>query len=349
MRRQRVVAGAAAFTVALLVPLWAVPRDASPPAVGSQRSEPEGAEADGAEAAAEHAGHAAGDWRAMDEAMHERNASFPAETEGAGAQLLEPEVLEDGTKRFTLTAQEVAWEVEPGKSVDAVAYNGMVPGPTLRVDVGDTVEVVLHNELSESTVIHWHGIPITNEMDGVADVTQDPVPPGESFTYEITASRQSVGWYHSHHNGAVQVADGLWGTFLIGSLPVPNGVAVSQEIPLQLQDGGAIGLSLNGKSFPATAPIEVRQGNWILLHYVNAGAQAHPMHLHGLDQLVIAKDGFPLAAPYLADTVEVAPGERYSVLVEATRPGTWAFHCHIFPHSEGSQGMFGMFTELIVS
>ena len=347
MGKQKLIAGATAFVVALAIPLWALSEDDSPSAGASGQVQATGESA--GSATDEHAGHEAGDWQAMDEAMHERNSAFPAETEGVGGQAIEPEVLDDGTKRFTLTAQETEWEVEPGKVVDAISYNGMVPGPTIQVDVGDKVEVVLVNELPESTVIHWHGIPITNEMDGVADVTQPPVPPGESFTYEITASRQSVGWYHSHHNGAIQVADGLWGTFLIGDLPLPDGVEVTQEIPMQLQDSGAIGLSLNGKSFPATEALRVDKGDWILIHYVNAGTMPHPMHLHGLDQIVIAKDGFPLEQTYKADTVEVAPGERYSVLVQATQVGTWAFHCHIFPHSEGSQGMFGMFTELIVT
>lgn len=350
MPRSRALSGAIAFVIALVVPLWVAGGDdgETASATGGTTGAAGASDAVGTDGSGGHEGHDV-DWEEMDAAMHERNSSFPAETEGRGAQEIEPEVLDDGTKRFTLTAEEVSWEVEPGKVVDAIAYNGMVPGPTLRVDVGDEVEVVLVNELSQSTVIHWHGIPITNEMDGVADVTQPPVPPGESFTYEISADRTSVGWYHSHHNGTEQVPDGLWGMFLIGDLPLPDGATADQEALIQIQDAGAIGLTLNGKSFPATDPIEVDRGDRVLIHYVNAGGQAHPMHLHGLDQLVVAKDGFPLPEPYLADTVEVAPGERYSVLVEADKPGTWAFHCHIFAHSEGTQGMFGMFTEMIVS
>jgi len=72
------------------------------------------------------------------------------------------------------------------------------------------------------------------------------------------------------------------------------------------------------------------------------------MHLHGVPQLVIAKDGFPVPAPYLADTLLVAPGERYSVLVHATNPGVWAFHCHILSHAESDNGMFGMVTAFII-
>ena len=78
------------------------------------------------------------------------------------------------------------------------------------------------------------------------------------------------------------------------------------------------------------------------------GSQIHPMHLHGMAQLVIAKDGYPLANPQEEDTVTVAPGERYTVLVHATEPGTWVWHCHILPHAESSKGMFGMVTALVV-
>ena len=82
---------------------------------------------------------------------------------------------------------------------------------------------------------------------------------------------------------------------------------------------------------------------------MNEGVMAHPMHLHGLAQLVIAKDGYALPAPYQADTVTVAPGERYTVLVHATSPGTWAWHCHILPHAERDDGMFGMVTAMVVA
>ncbi|MFI8091936.1 multicopper oxidase family protein [Streptomyces sp. NPDC086080] len=355
MLRKKVLAGALSFGVALAVPWWSITTETTPApassAAGAAASDHEGTTHDDSPSAdaAAPGGEEAHDWQAMDREMAKRDKSFPAKTEGKGAQPLEPKVLADGTKQFTLTAKSVKWEVEPGKVVDAMSYNGAVPGPTLHVDVGDKVEVVLKNELRESTVIHWHGIPIENAMDGVANITQDPVPPGKSFTYKIKAERASVGWYHSHHNGTEQVTNGLWGAFLIGDMPLPDKTKIAQEIPIELQDAGAIGLTLNGKSFPATEPVRVRKGDSVLIHYFNAGTMAHPMHLHGLDQLVVAKDGFPLDSPYKADTVLVAPGERYSVLVKADRPGKWAFHCHIFPHSEGKTGMFGMFTEMIVS
>jgi uncharacterized cupredoxin-like copper-binding protein len=286
----------------------------------------------------------------MDKLMHDRTAAFPAETEGVGGQPLEPQVLPDGTKRFQLTTSLVDWEVEPGKTVKAMAFNGTVPGPTIRVEPGDKVEVDVHNEMDESTAVHFHGLTTPNDQDGVPDITQDPIEPGDDFTYRFVAQDEpAVGMYHSHHNAAEQVPNGLLGAILIGRVALPAEVGpIAQELSMVLNDSGSIGFSLNGKSFPATAPIVAKQGEWILLHYMNEGSSVHPMHLHGMPQLVVAKDGWPLPQPYRADTVTVAPGERYTVAVHATELGTWAWHCHILGHAERSDGMFGMVTALVV-
>ena len=284
----------------------------------------------------------------MDEMMAERTHAFPAETQGQGGQILEPTVLPDGTKQFELTTSVVPWEIEPGKVIEGWAYNGQIPGPTLKVNTGDKVRVVLRNELPESTAIHWHGILVPNAMDGVPDITQDPVKPGESFTYEFTARETAVGMYHSHHNSAKQVSNGLAGAFLVDQLPMPDGGAVDVEHTMMLNDAGTIGYSLNGKSFPATQPLVVNQGDRVLVHYLNEGVMSHPMHLHGMHATIVAKDGKPLAVPYEADTINVAPGERYSILVDASEPGTWVWHCHILTHAESEEGMFGMVTAMIV-
>ncbi len=286
----------------------------------------------------------------MDAAMEKSIKAFPAKTQGVGGQELAPKVLADGTKQFELTSSIVKWEVEPGRVVDAWTYNGTVPGPTLRAEPGDKVQVVLHNQLPESTAIHFHGLTTPNAADGVTYITQPPIKSGETYTYSFVAqSTPAVGMYHSHHNAVTQVPDGLAGTFLIGHLPVPAGVTVAQEQIMMLNDSGAIGFSLNGKSFPATAPVVAKKGEWIQVHYLNEGVMAHPMHLHGMAQTVIAKDGFPLPQPYDADTINVAPGERYTVLVHATEVGTWAWHCHILSHAERADGMFGMVTALVVA
>jgi manganese oxidase len=118
---------------------------------------------------------------------------FPAATEGLGNPILEPKILADGTKEFELTAAVTKWEVSPGEFVDAWTYNGVVPGPQIKVDVGDRVRVILHNETPLGTDIHWHGIPVPNAVDGVSPFTQDPIPTGESYTYEFDAASPALG------------------------------------------------------------------------------------------------------------------------------------------------------------
>jgi FtsP/CotA-like multicopper oxidase with cupredoxin domain len=284
----------------------------------------------------------------MDAAMLATDKQFPAKTEGLGAQPLAPKILPDGTKQFDLDAKIVQWEISPGKKVEAWTYNGTVPGPTIRVAIGDKVRVVLKNDLPESTVLHFHGLIVPNAMDGVPDITQPPIKPGQSFSYEFVAQGPAVGMYHSHQDAAKQVTNGMAGAFYVGDVPLPSGVNVSQNLPMVLDDAGTIGLTLNGKSYPATAPIQAKLGDWVEVSYFNEGLQIHPMHLHGLPQLVIAQDGFALPQPYQADTVMVAPGQRITVLVHADQPGVWAFHCHILTHAENDTGMFGMVTAMIV-
>jgi manganese oxidase len=284
----------------------------------------------------------------MDESAHARMAQFPAATEGEGGKVLEPTVLADGTKQYDLTVDVIQWEVEPGRTVEAWAYNEQVPGPTLKLQVGDRVEVRVKNNLKESTTVHWHGIDVPNEMDGVPDVTQEQIKPGATFTYAFEITEPAVGMYHAHSNSQKQVPMGLSAGMLITGLTIPADVTVSQEIPFIVNDGGELGFTINGKAFPATKPIVAKVGETLFVHYFNEGLQVHPMHLHGPDQTVIAKDGNPLPMPYDADTVLVGPGERYSVLVTPNRPGTWVWHCHILTHAEAPEGFIGMTTALVV-
>lgn len=299
------------------------------------------------------------DYAQMDADMLASFAAFPAETKGLGAQVLEPTVLADGTKQFELTAEIADWEVEPGRTVQAWTYNGTVPSPTIKLDVGDHVKVIVHNELPVIQDVHWHGLEMPFAMDGVAPITQEPIEPGGDFTYEFTVDRPYMGMYHPHLHGQMAVPNGMFGVIQVGDTPIARGVTVNGvdipadvtpavDIPMVLNDAGVIGFSLNGKSFPATAPIVVKKDDWVAVTYYNEGLQSHPMHLHEFPQLVTAIDGFPLANPYFADTVLVAPGQRYTVMFHADEIGTWVYHCHILNHAEKDSGMFGMVTAVVV-
>ncbi|HEU5041751.1 MAG TPA: multicopper oxidase domain-containing protein [Gemmatimonadales bacterium] len=283
---------------------------------------------------------------AMD-AMHERGVkAFPAKTEGKGNLPLAPR-LERGVKVFDLTCEEIQWEVEPGRKVKAWAYNGQVPGPQIRVREGDRVRVNLLNNLPESTAIHFHGLELPNDQDGVPFITQPPVKPGERYTYEFTVPNAGSHMYHSHHNAATQVGLGLLGAFVVEPRRARPAHRADVDYVMVLNDGSH-GYTLNGKGFPATEPVVCRQGQTVRLRFMNEGMMIHPMHLHGMHMTVIAKDGWDQPMPWKCDTLNIAPGERWDVLVKATNPGTWAFHCHILPHAESEHGMFGMVTVLVV-
>lgn len=277
---------------------------------------------------------------------------YPVETEGEGNQPLQPEVDDDGTKVFELTAEEIEWEVAPGETREAMAYNGQIPGPRLEVDAGDDIRIVLNNEMSVPTALHFHHLTVPNEMDGVPGLTQDSVLPGESFDYEFTVSSEDVGsqMYHSHFDSAEQVPRGLLGALIVNNDELEADLDVDDvdhDVVMVLNDG-PLGYTLNGKGFPATEPLVVDQGDTIRVRYYNEGLEVHPMHLHGLRQEVIARDGRPLDSPYEEDNVLVSPGDRVDVLIEATEPGAWAWHCHVLSHAEGPHGMFGMVSAVIV-
>ena len=283
---------------------------------------------------------------AMD-AMHEKAMkAFPAKTAGKGNQIIQPRV-EKGVKIYELTAKEIEWEASPGNKVKAWAYNGQVPGPQIRVREGDRVRVVLKNELPESTAIHFHGLELPNDMDGVTFITQPPVKPGDSWTYEFTVPNSGSHMYHSHHNSAKQVGMGLLGAFIVEPKRPKAIEKVDVDYVMILNDGFH-GYTLNGKGFPATEPIVAKLGQKVRLRFMNEGMMIHPMHLHGMHMTVIAKDGWEQPAPWKCDTLNIAPGERWDVIVNCNNPGTWAFHCHILPHAESEHGMFGMVTALVV-
>ncbi|MEO7294772.1 MAG: multicopper oxidase domain-containing protein [Candidatus Limnocylindria bacterium] len=274
-------------------------------------------------------------------------AQFPAETEGRGNQVLEPEIQPDGTLQWELTASAIQWETEPGKVVEAYAYNGIVPGPQLRAAVGDKIRIILHNDLPVPTTIHSHGLFVPPSMDGVPVISQPAVMPGESFTYEYTLRNSGSHMYHSHFMAETQVPMGLLGAFVVTDPNATNEPASDIDYAMVLNDG-PLGFTINGKGFPATEPLVAQAGQKVRIRYMNEGLQIHPMHLHGMPQLVIAKDGWTLPTPHFEDTVLVAPGERIDVIIDATELGIWALHCHILTHAEGPDGMFGMVTALIV-
>jgi FtsP/CotA-like multicopper oxidase with cupredoxin domain len=298
--------------------------------------------------AAQPAAQAANDMDSMTKKGVEdflKNQTTPL-TKGKGNVPLQP-VMDGNVKVFNITCDEVDWETKPGKIEKGRGYNKMIPGPIIRATEGDAVRIVVKNNLKESTGVHFHGLRVPNNMDGVPFVTQPPIKQGETFTYEFTLRNSGTHMYHSHHNAMDQVNRGMLGAFIVDPKDPAKYPKHDKEYIMVLNDV-SLGFTINGKDFPATDALVAKKGERIVIRWMNEGLMNHPMHLHGMPMEVFAIDGYPLPAPYLCDTIDVAPGNRIDTLVVADEPGVWAFHCHILSHAESEQGMFGLVTALVV-
>jgi len=140
-----------------------------------------------------------------------------------------------GVRTIRLETREVVWELAPGRTIRAMAYNGRIPGPEIRAREGERLRIVLTNALSEPTTIHWHGVDVPNAMDGVPGVTQKPVQPGETFVYEFEARPAGTRWYHTHATEHRQLDLGLAGPFVIEPA-APEPLPADREVTLVLDD-----------------------------------------------------------------------------------------------------------------
>lgn len=282
-------------------------------------------------------------------AVHPRLVTRQAEALARGDVPLEPK-LEDGVKVFELETGVAGWNILPEVKVQAYAFNGQVPGPRLRVTEGDRVRIKVRNRLPESTTVHWHGLIVPNNMDGPAKITQQPIPPGGSYTYEFTTEQAGTFFYHTHDHADRQQALGLYGALIIDPKDPAKEQPADKEYVIQLQEWlkregltypamlmeGAMPnyFTINGKAYPETETIKMRVGETIKLRFIGTHNNfVHPMHVHGGPFTVVARDGYVLAeaARFEADTVNVGPGQRYDVIWKARKPGKWLVHCHI-PH-----------------
>ena len=154
------------------------------------------------------------------EAMRDMSAvdhtavSYRAPVDARGDQPLEPE-MDGDVKVYRLETSVIEWNILDYERVMAYAFNNQVPGPRIRVTQGDRVRIEVTNRLPETTTVHWHGLVLPNEMDGPAEITQEPIEPGGSFTYEFTVEQAGTFFYHSHDSADRQEALGLYGALIV--------------------------------------------------------------------------------------------------------------------------------------
>jgi FtsP/CotA-like multicopper oxidase with cupredoxin domain len=234
-------------------------------------------------------------------------------------------------REFELVAAPTRLNLLDGRALDVWAYNGQVPGPILRVRVGDRLRVTFTNRLPQATTVHWHGVRVPNEMDGVPGVTQPPVEPGGSFVYDFIARDAGTFWFHPHMRSSEQVERGLFGVLIVEDRDPPP---FSREIVWVIDDwrlgrDGQIApefntrhdlahdgrwgevITVNGQA--ATSEI-VAPGERIRLRIVNvANGRVFAPDFSALDAAVIAFDALPTDRPLAPTDLELAPGNRVDI------------------------------------
>jgi len=271
--------------------------------------------------------------------------------------------LVGNVRTFTLKPRPVRWEYRSGQRVAAWGYNGQVPGPALRANEGETVKVEFRNELPVATTVHWHGIDVPWQQDGVPGVTQKAIKPGDTFSYEFTATPAGTRWYHTHGSGmddeASQIDMGLSGALIVRAQG-EQATDVDEVLVLDEWSIGAGGynaamlaghaahaagasfnvFTINGRAAPDIPEIIVKKGDRVRLRFVNASSVSyHPMHIHGHQARVVALDGNPAASPTTRNVELLAPGQTVDMEFIADNPGVWMLHCHDLHHSTSGMSL----------
>ena len=255
-----------------------------------------------------------------------------------------PFEMDGATKVFHLIAEPVKRKIAPFKTIDAWGYNGSCPGPTIQIQQGDHVRIILENRLPESTSIHWHGLEVPIEQDGTPWISQKPVAPSEKYTYEFTVHQEGTFFYHAH--SAMQEMIGQIG-FFVAHPQSPYRPRVDHDYGIILQEWAVLPsntvpntasmefnwLTFNGLAAPATTPMLARLGTRVRLRIVNLGMDHHPIHLHGHQFVVTGTEGgrAPEATWMPMNTVLVGVAQARVIEFEAKYPGPWMIHCHL-PH-----------------
>ena len=260
----------------------------------------------------------------------------PLEKEFAGAYPVNIEPT--GTvKTLELVAAPGVWAIFPPYRTPVWTYNNQIPGPVIRIKRGDTLKVKLTNQLPQSTTIHWHGVRVPNEMDGVPGVNQPPVQPGESFSYEFRPKDAGTFWFHPHVNAAEQVERGLHGVLIVED---PDEPVYSRELVMVIDDwkldkGGNIYpkfvtrhdlahdgrwgniLTINGRYNPTFI---VNPGERIRIRMINvANGRVFSPSIEELSPRVIAVDGMLTGDPIPLRRFALAPGNRIDLDIAIPR------------------------------
>lgn len=283
----------------------------------------------------------------------------------------------DAAADYTLRIAPVTVELDRSHILSTIGYNGSAPGPVLRMRAGKPVAVDVVNDTDTPELVHWHGMLIPPEVDGTEEEGSPLVPPHGKRRFELTPGPAGSRWYHSHAMAMDDLRKGAY-TGQFGFVYVDDGNdkgRYDQELFLALRDWepfftatmddedddthggpllekpaalnpdpdglevGSLTYSINDKALGAGDPIRVREGQKVLIHFLNASAiENRRIGLSGHKMKVIALDGNPVPSPQLLDSIFIGAGERIDVVIEMTNPGIWILGATEKPIREAGLG-----------
>ncbi len=241
---------------------------------------------------------------------------------------------------FKIEIAEINWELSSRRKIRTTAYNGQIPGKLLRVTEGKPVTIGITNKLDRAEIVHWHGQWIPPDVDGSMEEGSPMIPPGGSTQITFTPRPFGLHWYHTHTAAHRDLKRGLYsgqfGVFLVESPSNPAPYDQEQFLVLHdwdpyfvVSDDGSemvnyVAASINGRMLGHDDPIQVKEGQRVLFHILNASAtEAHWLALSGHQFQVIALDGRPVPAQAKVDLLRLGPAERISAIVTMNAPGVW--------------------------
>jgi FtsP/CotA-like multicopper oxidase with cupredoxin domain len=241
---------------------------------------------------------------------------------------------------YTIEIADLEWELAPKKKIRATGYNGQIPGKLLRLTEGKPVTIDIQNRLNRPEIVHWHGQWIPSDVDGSMEEGSPMIPPGGRTRIEFTPRPTGLHWYHTHTAANRDLSRGVYsgqfGILLVEPRDHPGNYDQEQFLVLHewepyfaASDDGSQEVayryaSINGRMLGHGDPIQVRPGQRVLFHILNASATlAHSLALPGHSFQVLALDGRPVPTQAMVDTLRLGPAERITALVAMDHPGIW--------------------------
>jgi len=263
---------------------------------------------------------------------------------------------------YTLRIAPVTVELDRSHILSTIGYNGTAPGPVLRMREGKPVSVDVVNDTDTPEFVHWHGMLIPPDSDGTEEEGSPLVSPHGRRRFQLTPGPAGSRWYHSHAMAMDNLYKGTY-TGQFGFVYVDGGNDpghYDQELFLALRDWepfftsvmedddddthnglllekpstlntgpdglevGSMTYSINDKALGSGEPIRVREGQRLLIHFLNASAiENRRIAFAGHKMKVIAMDGNPVSTPQTLDSIFIGAGERIDAVIEMNQPGVW--------------------------